>query len=303
MTFQSYMIGQDDPQPTPDAISNPAPLHRNRDTVSFVTSNDGAVTETTQTHDRGNSGELNPHHGTASILATARHPQGLPVYEIEATTLVEVNGVQAPVSFWVSEGVIQKNADGTFTEATSKPAEVPQVDTAEHHAIGPHQMAIVNAALADVDQGALDGLAATAMGVAVGRLDASALSIKFSQVSGHDGEQGSGRLDSIKAVYQGQADDAITSRFGVAAADLPSFYSWARQNMQGQLTEAVMKQVHQHDVSGYRAIAAQWLAKTAPSAAAMKAAGHPVRMQDGKQEVFLRGQWLTPSAAARMNML
>jgi hypothetical protein len=303
MTYQTYMIGQDDPQPIPDAISNPSSPHRIGGVLSRVSSVDGEVTETTQAHDTGNTGELNPHHGTDSILATAQHPQGLPVYEIEATTLVKVNGVQAPVSFWVREGVLQKNADGSFTEAASKPVEQAQADTSGFHPIGPHQMAVVNAALGDVDQVSLDGLAAVAMGVAVGRLDASALSTKFSQVSGHDGEQGSGRLESIRAVYQEQADTAITTRYGIAPADLPAFYTWARQNLQGQLTDAVMKQMHTHDVSGYKAIAARWLSVTPPSAAAMKAAGHPLRMQGDNREVFVRGSWMRPEAASRMGLL
>ena len=303
MTYQSYMIGQDDPQPIPDAISNPQSQHRIGGILSRVSSVDGEVTETAQAHDKGNTGELNPYAGTDSVLATAKHPQGLPVYQIEATTLIEVNGIQAPASFWVKEGVLQKNPDGSFTEAASRPAERVQADTSDFHPIGPHQTAVVNAALGDVDQGNLDGLAAVAMGVAVGRLDAAALSTKFFQVSGHDGEQGTGRLESIKAVYQDQADTAITSRFGIAPADLPEFYTWARQNMQGQLTEAVMKQMHTHDVSGYKAIAARWLSATPPSAAALKATGLPQRMQGDNREVFVRGQWMRPEAASRMGLL
>ena len=303
MTYASYRIGQDDPQPIPDAIAHPQSQHRIGGVLSRVSSVDGEVTETTQAHDKGNTGELNPYHGTDSILATARHPQGLPVYAIEATTLVEVNGVQAPVSFWVKEGVLQKNPDGSFTEAASRPAVQVQEDTSGFHPIADHQMAVVNAALGDVDQGALDGLAAIGMGVASGRLDASALAHKFSQVSGHDGEPGSGRLDSIKAVYQGQADSAITTRYGIAAVDLPAFYQWARQNQQGQLSEAVMKQIHTHDVSGYKAIAARWLSVTPPSAAALKAAGHPLRMQGGNREVFVKGSWMRPEAASRMGLL
>lgn len=304
MTYESYMIGQDDPQPIPEAISNPASPYRNRDTVSFVSSNDGAVTETTQTHDKGNSGEVNPYHGTTSILATARHPQGLPVYQIEASTLIEVNGIQASAEFWAKEGLLTKQADGTFSEANgAAPAAAPQVDSSGFQPIGPQQMAVVNAALGDVDQGSLDGLAAIGMGVASGRLDASALMTKFSQVSGHDGEQGSGRLESIKAVYQGQADTAITTRYGIAAEDLPAMYAWAKQNMQGQLSEAVMKQIHTHDVSGYGAIAARWLSVTPPSAAALQAKGHALRMQGDTREVFVQGQWMRPEAAARMGML
>ena len=308
MTYQSYMIGQDDPQPTPSAPLEAGPQVRIRDTVYSVTSNDGAVTESSSSRAVGNTSELNPHHGDGSILSTARHPLGLPVMQIESTTLVEVNGLQAPVAFWVKEGLIQKNADGTFSEASTsanaKPQEAPPVDpSVEHHPLNPHQMATVNAALADIDPGYLDGLAAVGMGVATGRLDAAALQHKFAQVSGHDGEAGQGRLTSIQSAYQAQADTAISSRFGVNPGDLGSFYSWARKNMQGQLTDAVMKQIHQHDVSGYRSIAARWLSQTAPSANALKAAGIPTRMQSQSQEVFVSGQWMSPGAATRAGLI
>lgn len=301
--YASYTIGQDDPQPIPDAIQNPAQQYRNRDTILSVTSIDGVVTETSQTHDIGSVAELNPHHGTDSILATARHPRGLPVYEIEANTLIEVNGVQAPVAFWVKEGVIQKNADGSFSEASSRPQETPEVDTADYQQIGGRDMATVNDALAEVDQGNFDGLAATAIGTAIGRIDPGALLNKFSQVSGHGGEEAQSRVDSIMAIYQGQADSAITARFGIARADLPAFYQWARVNHQGQLHEAVHKQVHQHDVSGYKPMADRWLTSNPPSAAALKAAGYPLRMQGQQQEVFVQGQWMRPEAAARLSMI
>ena len=305
MNYQSYMIGQDDPQPIPDALREPAPQVRIRDTMYSVSSNDGAVTETTQTDDRGTVSELNQHlHGASPILATVQRPDGRPVYEIEPTDLVTVNGVQSSIAFWVSEGVLQKRADGSYGESTERPADAPAPqDTSDVHAIAPQQMETINAALAEVDQNSLDGLAAVGTGVASGRLDASALARKFSQASGLDTEQASARLASIQAIYQAQADTAITSRFGVTAADLPAFYQWARENEQGRLQEAITKQLHTHNLSGYRAIAARWLSVTPPSAAALKASGHDLRMQGGTQEVFVRGQWMRPEAAARMGLL
>ncbi|MEQ1685384.1 MAG: hypothetical protein ABL916_17195, partial [Burkholderiaceae bacterium] len=198
---------------------------------------------------------------------------------------------------------LQDFRGGSFSVSTSKPVEAQQADTSEHHPVNDHDMSTINAALAEIEQGSVDGLAALGVGVAVGRLDSAALVQKFSQISGHDTEQSHARLVSIKAAYQSQADSAITSRYGIAPADLPAFYQWARASHQGKLQEAVHKQIHTHDVSGYRAMAAQWLAETPPSAATLKAAGLPVRMQDESQQVFVQGQWMRSSAAARAGLI
>lgn len=278
---------------------------RVHDTVYRASSNDGVMTESIQANDKGNAGELNPYHGTASVLATARSPNGLPLTEILPTSLVEIDGVQAPVSFWVTEGRLQRAADGTYSEANNAPAlKAPDVvDTSDFLPISDTAMSAINAALDSVDQGNLDGLAGVGMGFAVGRLDAAALAQKFSQVSGLDSGESHARLTTIKEAYQAQADEAVTARYGVPAADREAFYAWCRGNRQGQLQEAVQKQLHAHDLSGYRALASQWLTATPPSAAALKAAGIPVRAQGQGIEVFIRNQWMSPKAAARAGLL
>lgn len=305
MSYQHYQIGQDDPQPIPDAIREPVSQVRIRDTMYSVTSNDGAVTETTQTDDRGTVSELNRHfHGASPILATVQRPDGRPVIEIEATDLVTVNGVQASVAFWVSEGVLQKRADGTFGEATERAAAEPaKADTSDYFPVSAEGMAAINGALEVIPEGSLDSLAGIGMGMASGRLEMSHLIEKYAQISGAGLDESGAKVSAIVAEYQKQADTAITARFGIASSDLSEFYTWAKRNMPGQLGEAAQMQMRKHDVSGYRAIAARWLSVTPPSAAALKAAGHGLRMQGGTQEVFVRGQWMRPEAAARMGLI
>ena len=164
-------------------------------------------------------------------------------------------------------------------------------------------MTAINVALAEVDQGHLDGLIGVGMGVAVGRLDSAALAHRFAQASGLDVGENHARVNTIKAAFQAQADTALTTRYGVAAADLPAFYAWCRDNQQGAMQEAVQKQRHGHDVSGYRALASQWLAATPPSLNALKAAGIPVRAQGTGSEVFVRGSRMTPEAAAKAGLI
>src|SRR3989442_998629 len=108
MNFQSYMIGQENFQP--EAVRDAGPQVHVRGTTTFVTTTDGEVVERSSGIDKGTTAELNPYHGTDSFAATARSPNGMPVTELLPTTLVTIDGVQAPVSFWVSEGRIEKAA-------------------------------------------------------------------------------------------------------------------------------------------------------------------------------------------------
>ena len=99
--------------------------------------------------------------------------------------------------------------------------------------------------------------------------------------------------------YKHRHGHALHSRSGIGAADKDAFYAWAKTHHNAQLQEAIGKQMRSSDVSGYTKLAAQWLTATAPSLNAIKAAGIPVRGTD----CFIRGQWMSPGAAARAGFI
>ena len=297
--FQSYQSFV----PPTEAPSQPTLQVRVVDAVNRVSIGAGNVTETAPlANAKGNAGELNPFHDTSSIFASARNANGSPVTVIQGDTLVTIGGTQAPVSFWVSEGILQQAPDGSYGEGKPQAAE-QEANGGDLSPLPDLAMSEVNAALAPVEQSLLDGLAAFGTGVAIGRLDGAGLVTKFQQASGCDSDEAHARLTTIKAAYQAQADGALTSRSGIAPADIQHFYIWAKENHQGQLQEAVQRQIHGHDVSGYKALASEWLAKTAPSLAALKAAGVTTRKQGNGVEAFVQGSWMTPSAAARAGLI
>lgn len=298
MDFQSYSTYQAPPQEAPQDFVQ---VHV-RDTTTRVSSSDGVVTEDTTTVERGGTMGLNPYHGTQHFGSTAKNPSGVPVTELLPTTVVTIEGVEAPISFWVREGRVTKGADGTYSEAEGTPQAPPSDIIGDHLPMPDAAMAQVNAALESVDQGCLDAIAAVGTGVAIGRMDRSALVQRFQQASGKDYEEAVAHVNVIMTAYQEQADRALKSRSGIAAADLPAFWAWAKQHRQGPLQEAVQRQIHAHDVSGYKALATQWAASTAPSLAALKASGVPVRKNGGKDEAYIRGQWMSPGAAARAGL-
>ena len=299
--FQSYSSYVPHPEETFSAsptIREEAPVHR------VGMSNGVLSTSTESSSDKGHSGQINPHSGTDSWQATARTATGRAVTEITADDLVTINGMQAKVSFWVSEGVLQKGTDGQFTEGTGTPPEAPSQDSqVDHFPIDDGAMSVLNAALAPLPDYALDNITAHAIGAAIGRVTDQTLVSKFSQVSGLDPAESQERMTTMSAIYQDQADKALSTRYSIGADDKIAFWDWAKTNHQGQLQEAVGKQLRQHDVSGYKALADRWLNETAPSINALKAGGIPVRNQGTGPQCFVAGTWMTPSAAARAGLV
>jgi len=274
-----------------------------RDTVTFATSNDGVMTGTTVSHDKGSTAELNPYHGTNHFGATAQNPDGTVVTELLPTTLVKIDGVQAPISFWVNEGRVHRGADGTYSEAAGQAVEAPKANPNDFLPISPEAMDHLNRALEPLPQDNLDALMATAVGIAAGRLDEASLVAQFANVTGLEMEDSRGRMQVMQAVYQNQADSALVYRHGLSQGDLPAFYAWAREHRRDGLQDAIQKQFHAHDISGYGVLANQWRSRTAPSIEALKARGLPVRRQGQGWEVQVRGQWMSPGAGAHAGIL
>jgi len=274
-----------------------------------ATFTDGVLTQGTDTSARATGTDTSAFAGSAGFEATARNPNGVPVTALLPTTLVTLDGVQAPVSSFVAAGRLARGADGTYREATAAElaqrtaAEVAPADTADILPMEPDSMAAVNAALEPVPQHSFDGLAAVGVGVALGTIDPAVLALKFTEVSGLGGEDAAQRIGFVQAAYQAQADHALTGRGGISADDLPAFYEWARENRRGELQQAIQKQVSQHDVSGYRALAERWQEATPPTIQALASAGFLVRNLGRTDEVFIGGHWMTPGAAAKVGLV
>lgn len=297
-TFSTYQAPAEQPS---GSTWNAVRVH---DAVNRISSVDGALTETADAANaKGHSGELNPYHGTDSIFATARSPNGLPVTEILPSTLVEIAGVQAPVSFWVSEGLLQKAADGSYVQTTGKAEAAPVDNSADFLPLDHAAMGTINQALAEVPQGSLDSIMASATGVAIGRLAPASLVQKFAQASGLTLEESSARVATITAAFQGQTEQALMTRSGLTRSDIPDFMAWAKATQQGALQEAVSLQMMTHNVCGFAALAEKWFAAVAPSVAALRAAGIPSRVQGNGTEILVRGQWMSPKAAAKAGLI
>ena len=291
--FQSYssFVPQEEIFQRGPQIREEAPVHR-------VSSSAGVITESSDSLDRGHSGQINPASGSNTWQATATTTTGRAVSQITEDSLVTINGLQGKVSFFVNEGILQKSADGSFSEGTGQPAP-PVEDSGDVLQLADVTVNQMNQALEGVPDHAAEMITATATGVALGRIDNAQLVAKFSSSSGLDPAQSQARLTILQNAYQAQADQALESRSGIGAEDKAEFYRWAKANHNSQLQEAIGKQMRSSDVSGYAKLATLWMNNTAPSLSAIKAAGIPVRGTD----CFIRGQWMSPGAAARAGFI
>lgn len=252
---------------------------------------------------------MSPGSGQTVIFGTARNLNGTPVMSISDDTLLEYQGMQTTAKTLASIGVITRNPDGTYGEATGQPEETPEAFDGDLDPIAPRDMDRVNDALDPLPQEALDGFAAVATGVAAGKLDPSAMATKFAQAAGAPLEEAQARVDAVAAVYRAQTDRALRKQ-GIGAEDADAFFQWCRVHKAGAMQEAVSRQLHAHDVSKWAPLARQWMAQTVPSEAALKAAGVPTRKSahgatgvGSGTEVFIRGSWMSAGAAARAGLL
>jgi hypothetical protein len=196
--YQSYSAYVPQPEETEPTSSH---VSRTITGTNRVTFKDGVITEQVVSDRKASSAELNPHHGTDHFGAKAHNPNGTPVIELLPSTVVTLDGVEAPVSTFVAMGRIHKGADGTYSESAG-PAQVEAAANADYLPMIDSHMEAVNEALATVPQSDLDGLMAYGIGVAVKGLDPRTLVSRYTQVSGLGGEEGAAKLAVMQNAYQ-----------------------------------------------------------------------------------------------------
>ena len=300
--YQSFQSYQAQPQETPQTL-RPV-IDADAGQTSRVIIRDGvAVTDHTSSA-AVRSSELNPHFNDGTVFASARSMHGMGVQEIGPDTLITIAGVQGTVRFFEKEGLVHRAADGSYAEGSGDPQEAaeeaPKVDTADDLSMPSEVVAAVDQALEGVSDANITPLVGLGIGVATGQVDRAHLEQQLQRFSGASPEEAGARVSMIEAAYQQQANAAITARSGVAEADLGDFYEWAKESQGGALRGAIEKQIHSNDFSGYRSLAARYLAECPPSLNAVKAAGYQVRTEGAQAEVLMDGRWLTIATAARL---
>lgn len=289
---------------TNEEASNPVQWHNHKGGVS-VTLTDGAATTDTFGNAKYSTSDMARDTFGDGWKATARN-NGMPAREMNGDTVVTINGVNGRVRDFVSTGLLREVAPGQFEEATQ---DDPQGTTEGHQEAGSEDAAVmpddvlatVNAALEPVPDHALDGLVAAAIGTVTGGTSMDTLINRLVSASGVEPADAKMRAEYIIAAYQAQADHYLTTRAGIDRESLPAFYEAAKQNPR-VLDQAMRDQVN-GSMKSWKKIADSFVSKTAPTMAALEAAGYPTRKLNGTPEVFIGGMWASVHGAARAGLI
>ena len=282
--------------------------------TSRVTVQGGVYTAESTSSGRVTAAEINPHYGDGTVFATAKSMHGIGVTEIKGDTLLTIDGVQAPASFFESHGLVHRGQHGEYREgsgqddplqAEAAANEVSEAANADDLSMPSEVAEAVDNALDGVPDHGIAPLIGLGIGAAVGQIDRASLESRLAQFSGASPAEAAARVSTMAAAYQMQADAALENRGGIAAGDIASFYAWAKANHQGELRGAVESQIHGNNFGGYRALADRYLADNPPSLVAVQAGGYETRGGKGTEpaEVFIDQRWLTIRTAAKLGYL
>lgn len=187
----------------------------------------------------------------------------------EATTIstmpsdvININGVTATKQSFITAGIL--NEDGSQkaveTPVISSDSSLPSdsQSSTSPHALPSDAVEALNYALEDIPDSSLN--AVTSMGIAatVGNGDVSGLVNEIVRITGEHPGFAQERFEQAQAIFQAQADKALSD---VGIKDLADFYSFAKTSHKGALVDAVNRQVYGSDLSGYIPIVKAYMLK------------------------------------------
>jgi hypothetical protein len=247
--------------------------------------------------------------GVTGLLATARTPWGSIAGTLTPDTLVDTGGgVMASLAVAERLGLVRRDANGNYTEATQGATEAQPEEESEDAPEVVQQEAFKpedEAALVKLAEGvAPEVLGGLAIPAALSIAETGALNITAEDVqsrTGLDAERATEFLEKTTQLFQDQADDVARK----AQVDPEALWRWAREHRPDQLRNAVAGHVSARTLSGYRALAQDYLRSVVPDANTLQDAGYEVRRDPstGETLVKLNGTWISATVAARQGRI
>jgi hypothetical protein len=237
--------------------------------------------------------------------STAKDHRGNQSAMVGDSTRVTINGIEATAIDFMKAGYLEKDDRGNYRMAGEEPAEDPQeaqlAEAQQHYAeLAPEANAIVNSALEGLSDAGVETVTQYGIGMALGHLSTGLLVRQVSTMTGSDMAASEAKVETVRQVYQQQADDYIVSSLGVDREDLPGFYEFARRSQnRDALSKAVNRQIYSKRMDGYKSLAQLYMGTTAPSDQSLKAGGFETMVgRDGTQMVKYQGMWMSAKVAA-----
>jgi hypothetical protein len=236
--------------------------------------------------------------------STAKDHTGSPSAMVGDSTRVTINGIEAAAIDFMKAGYLEKDDRGNYRLAGEEPSEDPQeakfAEAQQHYALLSQEAnAVVNNALEGMTDAAVEAVTQYGIAMALGHLSPGLLVQQVSRMTGNDAAASEARVDTVRPVYQQQADDYIVNKLGLGRDDLPSFYEFARRSQnRDALSKAVNGQIYSKRMDGYKGLAQLYMATAAPSDYAIEAKGLETKVgRDGTQMVKYHGMWMSAKVA------
>lgn len=283
----------------------PPTLHGNNDQFSRATVVNGVSTlENVNRNASYNAYDVNEYPAD-DWRSTAKDHTGSPSAMVGDSTRVTINGIEAAAIDFMKAGYLEKDDRGNYRIAGEEPAEDPQeaklAEAQQHYAVlSPDANAIVNNALEGLSDAGVDTVTQYGISMALGHFSSNMLVRQVSTMTGADMAASEAKVDTVRQVYQQQADDYIVSKLGLGREDLPGFYEFARRSQnRDALSKAVNGQIYSKRMDGYKGLAQLYMATAAPSDYAIEAGGLETKVgRDGTQMVKYQGMWMSAKVAA-----
>jgi len=267
-----------------------------------ITFNDGLAVSDASSSNSVSTGDLSI-FSDGDWRQTARTPLGSPTNNIDAKTIVKLNGMEAPVEAFVRAGVLRQDGND-FVIAETPQADENNTQYNPDAATMPAELEhATNAALEPFEQGTYDAALANGVAVAIGEMNIEDMTAGIVMRSGMEPSDVAQRAGFVIDAFKSQADSYVT-RQGLDRADLESFYEWSKGSANKSLLKAaIQQQVYSRDMSGYKPLITKYLNEHAPDSASLREVGLPVRSSAQGDLVYLGTSWVPVSVAAKSGLI
>ena len=240
------------------------------------------------------------------FLATARNGFFPAAGNLKADTVVTYQGMEVELGTLAALGVVKRNGDsyeiasaaGNNQQPQSAQQATPQnslPEGVEH--FSPAIEAQVAQAIDPFPQPLYDAAIARALEKGIDAVD-------FHDLAYHSGmtpAEARQRAGVVMNAFS-QQSDGIVKASGIA--NPAELYEWAARERKDELASARRELAFGRSTKALKALAADYFTSEPPSVETLKGAGIPVRFSStGEVVALIRGNWMTPAAAAKAGLI
>jgi hypothetical protein len=238
------------------------------------------------------------------ILDTARRPDGGVAGQLNASSVVLIDGVETNLATAERMGYVSRNVDGNYVE-TGRSTEAQQSGNQADQQSGaddivglhPEAAETINQLIADMPQYAYDAAVQKAIHFGLESLDYRQLGDHMNTTP-EDAQQ---RVGFILQNYRAAADSALK---GIIGNDVSDFHDWAAENATKAQAAAMVDLVLAGNMSKFKALAVQFQRAVNPTDAALKQAGFETKTEkDGTRMIRVNGMWTSLAAAVKLGLV